>query len=591
MYKNIITFWIITLLLCGCDDLLSPAIENNRDLDEIYDEPELAQGLLINGYTRIPTGSWSFNDVATDDAVSNQKSNQYLLMATGQWSAINNPVGQWGNSFAAIQYLNLTLANADKVIWAGDEQIRRMFCDRIKGEAYGLRGLFMFHLLQAHGGWAANGELLGVPIMIEPLDLDSDFNLPRATFEKCMEQLYSDLAEAEKYLPLDFEDISSESDIPAAYQGVTVEEYNRVFGVFNRQRLTRRIVEGIRAKAALLAASPAYTAGTTTTWEDVAGYAATVLDRIGGSNGLAGDGLTWYDNASEINGLEGGGNPDEILWRGNVGTPSADNLNDTPEKQNYPPSLYGFGRVNPIQNLVDAFPMANGYPVDADPALSGYDPTNPYAGRDPRLEKFILVNGNTMGATGGTILTETGGGTDAVGQTENSTRTGYYMRKLLRSDVNLNPVTINLQKRYNPHIRYTEIFLIYAEAANEAWGPTGTGTHGYSAYDVIKKIRERAGVGGGNDPYLEAAKNNAGDMRKLIRNERRLELCFEGFRFWDLRRWNEKLTEPARGVRITNGNYEVSEVENRIYQEYMNHGPIPYSEMLKWDALVQNKGW
>lgn len=547
MYKNIITFWIITLLLCGCDDLLSPAIENNRDLDEIYDEPELAQGLLINGYTRIPTGSWSFNDVATDDAVSNQKSNQYLLMATGQWSAINNPVGQWGNSFAAIQYLNLTLANADKVTWAGDEQIRRMFCDRIKGEAYGLRGLFMFHLLQAHGGWAANGELLGVPILTEPLDLDSDFNLPRATFEKCMEQLYSDLAEAEKYLPLDFEDISSESDIPAAYQGVTVEEYNRVFGVFNRQRLTRRIVEGIRAKAALLAASPAYTAGTTTTWEDVAGYAATVLDRIGGSNGLAGDGLTWYDNASEINGLEGGGNPDEILWRGNVGTPSADNLNDTPEKQNYPPSLYGFGRVNPTQNLVDAFPMANGYPVDADPALSGYDPTNPYAGRDPRLEKFILVNGNTMGATGGTILTETGGGTDAVGQTENSTRTGYYMRKLLRSDVNLNPVTINLQKRYNPHIRYTEIFLICAEAANEAWGPTGTGTHGYSAYDVIKKIRERAGVGVGNDPYLEAAKNNAGDMRKLIRNERRLELCFEGFRFWDLRRWNEKLTEPARG--------------------------------------------
>lgn len=158
MYKNIITFWIITLLLCGCDDLLSPAIENNRDLDEIYDEPELAQGLLINGYTRIPTGSWSFNDVATDDAVSNQKSNQYLLMATGQWSAINNPVGQWGNSFAAIQYLNLTLANADKVTWAGDEQIRRMFCDRIKGEAYGLRGLFMFHLLQAHGAGLQTGN-------------------------------------------------------------------------------------------------------------------------------------------------------------------------------------------------------------------------------------------------------------------------------------------------------------------------------------------------------------------------------------------------------------------------------------------------
>ena len=54
----------------------------------------------------------------------------------------------------------------------------------------------------------------------------------------------------------------------------------------------------------------------------------------------------------------------------------------------------------------------------------------------------------------------------------------------------------------------------------------GKGTHGYSAYDVIKAIRQRAGIGeNGGDPYLESVKNDKDAMRDLIRNERRLELC------------------------------------------------------------------
>lgn len=63
-------------------------------------------------------------------------------------------------------------------------------------------------------------------------------------------------------------------------------------------------------------------------------------------------------------------------------------------------------------------------------------------------------------------------------------------------------------------------------------GPQGEGTHGYSAYDVVKAIRQRAGIGeNGSDPYLESIKGDRDKMRELIRNERRLELCFEGFRF------------------------------------------------------------
>jgi hypothetical protein len=88
-------------------------------------------------------------------------------------------------------------------------------------------------------------------------------------------------------------------------------------------------------------------------------------------------------------------------------------------------------------------------------------------------------------------------------------------------------------------------------------------------------------------------------MRELIRNERRLELCFEGHRFWDLRRWKvslEKLNESIRGIKGTDGQFDFSgpyviEGQNRVYKDYMLYGPIPYSETLKWSNLFQNDGW
>ena len=84
-------------------------------------------------------------------------------------------------------------------------------------------------------------------------------------------------------------------------------------------------------------------------------------------------------------------------------------------------------------------------------------------------------------------------------------------------------------------------------------------------------------------------------MAQLIRNERRIELCFENKRFWDIRRWKMPLTEEAKGMQIEkNGNaltYKVINVEARNYKDYMYYGPIPYNEKLKWSELKQNQGW
>ncbi|KAK6019999.1 hypothetical protein OSTOST_14353 [Ostertagia ostertagi] len=132
------------------------------------------------------------------------------------------------------------------------------------------------------------------------------------------------------------------------------------------------------------------------------------------------------------------------------------------------------------------------------------------------------------------------------------------------------------------------MFLAYAEAANEAWGPDGTGTRAYSARSVISAIRKRAGITQ-PDAYL-ATITTKEDMRKLIRNERRLELSFEGFRFWDLRRWKEPLTETVKGVTIMNNVFTIQPVEIRPYADFMYYGPIPLTEALKAN-LLQNKGW
>lgn len=594
--KNIFKLLAFLPLLIACDDLFTPALENNRDLEAMYKEPGYAQGILANAYIILPYESSPASDLATDDAVTNEISSNYLRMATGSWTANNNPVSQWQNRFNAIQYINLFLENVDKVEWAKDERIATMFLDRLKGEAYGLRALHMYYLLRAHGGKIADGTLMGVPILLKSEGPDSDFNHARATYSDCVKQIIEDADKAIELLPLDYKKFA-DSEIPEKYKSIGVtnaSDYRRVCGEEYRGLMSGRIALAVRAQTALLAASPAFQSGSGMTWEQAADYAAEIVEKAngGGGCGLDADGLEWYTLADKDYGT--GGSPAEVIWR------SSTDENNTLEAANFPPSLYGNGRVNPTQNLVDAFPMANGYPI-SETSMSEYDAENPYDKRDPRLAKYIVYNGSKQGPNDAEIITGTyGTNTDVVNkESGRSTRTGYYLRKLLRKECNPNSQYNTTKKHYTARIRYTEMFLIYAEAANEAWGPQDRHGHLYNAYEVIKAIRTRAGLGTDNgDAYLESIKNDKDKMRELIRNERRIELCFENFRFWDLRRWNvdlTKLNETALGVEISKSGatttYNPLTVEKRKYEDYMIYGPLPFAEVMKWSNLEQNAGW
>lgn len=599
--KNIILYLMGLLIVCSCQDMFEPADENNRQEDAMYEESKYAAGLLMYGYSRLPYITTTETDIATDDAVTNQTNSAYLNMATGTWASDNDPMSRWNSCKDGIQYVNKFLTIVDKVKWAPSAASKQqMFIDRQKGEAYGLRALFYYYLLQAHGGYADDGVLYGVPLLTTPEDGSSDFNQPRATFADCVKLCYADCDSAMKYLPIDYVDLTQD-EIPAKYQTLGAEGtgYNLVFGVRSKGLMSGKIAEAIKAQVALLAASPAFRDQSGVTSAEAATLCANVLKRIGGVDGLDKDGAIWYKLKTKLE--PSASEMPEMLWR-------ADRSKDAnQEKTNFPPSLYGSGRVNPSQNLVDAFPMRSGRPIDP---TAGYDPNNPYANRDPRLSDYILYNGtkfrNAVIITG-TYPDDNNLTDDNINSISTSTRTGYYMKKLLREDVSPLSSSLIEQQHIYPRIRYTEMFLAYAEAANDAWGPKADPTGvGFTAYDVIKAIRNRAGLGtdefgrplAEGDAYLEECARDQTKMTDLIRNERRLELCFENKRFWDLRRWKMPLNETVKGMKIdrdeTTGEltYSIIDVEERKYDDsYQWYGPIPKGEVLKWSALKQNKGW
>lgn len=567
LLKNIFVVLVFTSLI-GCETL-EPIDENRLDFDFVSSVPELAEGILLNGYTGL-VNQYSFSEAATDDAVNNQLTNGYKRIAQGELNAQFNPAARWSN-YKRVLWVNqfLNIVDAGEIVWSQVDEANKLFNDRMKGEALALRGLHHYYILQAHAGENSSGELLGIPYITEFIEADGDFNLPRLTFEATVQAILKDFDDAIALLPTDY----SNTSIDAKYAGVDPVNYRRVNGAQYNLRISGRIVKALKARVSLFAASPSFL-NDQGYYTQAANSAAEILNTIGGVAGLSPNGLEFYASDNNLTDRES-------LWRGSIGGNST-----TFERRIFPPSLNGRGEINPTHNFVMAFPMSDGRP--ATPA-NGFDPQNPYANRDPRLEKYVIVNGSSYG--GATINTGLGGKIDRLDSIpEFSTTTGYYLKKLMREDVQINSDGTATGKIHaNVYFRYTELFLILAESANEIGGPDFQ-VGGISARDVISAIRNRAGITQ-PDSYL-ASINTKEAMRALIRNERRIELSFEGHRFWDLRRWGVNLNEDAKGYFFNGNTYqELPSVENRNFQSFATYMPIPNSEIVKFSALEQNNGW
>ena len=218
--------------------------------------------------------------------------------------------------------------------------------------------------------------------------------------------------------------------------------------------------------------------------------------------------------------------------------------------------------------------------------------SNPYANRDPRLAMSILTN--NVEFKDRTIEAWTGG-RDGKGVIH-ATRTGYYIYKFIDPNLDL------LQNRTSVHhwviMRYAEILLSYAEAMNEAYGPTGNVGYRLNAVRALNQVRNRVGV---EMPAVPTAISKE-ELREKIRNERRVELAFEDHRFWDVRRWmiaeQEGVMSGAMyGIKIYWINSSPQEFrytpylyENRTFTKKMYLHPFSTNEVNK-GYLIQNPGY
>jgi hypothetical protein len=190
------------------------------------------------------------------------------------------------------------------------------------------------------------------------------------------------------------------------------------------------------------------------------------------------------------------------------------------------------------------------------------------------------------------------GGLDKPGGALQQTKTGYYMRKFMGQfeSVTTNPPVYSSIVHDFIYFRYAEVLLNYAEATNEFSGP------GTDVYDVLIALRKRAGIfPGTNNLYGLPQGMTQVEMRKMIQNERRIELAFEEHRFWDIRRWkiapqvyNGQALSGLSIQRSSNGQvfYNRIPVLTTVFRDpQMYFYPIPYSEVIKNPNMQQNPNW
>ena len=254
-------------------------------------------------------------------------------------------------------------------------------------------------------------------------------------------------------------------------------------------------------------------------------------------------------------------------------------------------------------DLAAAFPMLDGKAVDDPTGKYQYNPLDPKTNRDPRFGNTVTVNNMQQMSAGDAnhwVYTCIGDGAteDAI---YSGTPTGLYIKKMVHRACAGNYFVAPPMSR--PLIRFAEILLNYAEAVNEYYGPDYSetlGTTEMSPYEALKLIRRRAGIEAGADGmYGLKANMTQEEMREAIRLERRLELSFEGFRFFDVRRWmiaEETDNAMMHGLELTHTGtnmrsgytWRVVDVRKHIFRKAMYFWPIPYNEIVKMPELKQN---
>ncbi|MET4083884.1 hypothetical protein ABIB40_003857 [Pedobacter sp. UYP30] len=473
----------------------------------------------------------------TDESVYNNNDDTWIIQQ-GQLSPENTGIAGtfWGRSYRSIRECNYAINKIASVNMSDGHKKKLM------GELQFIRAYRYFDLIRNYGGIVLMG--------------DKEYNLGDNLADPALFQRAS-IKESIDY---------AVAQLDAAASGLPLNnDASWALG-----RATKGAAMALKARFLLYAASPLYNAGT---WQAAAIAAKEVLDL--GKYSLYQGG---YKNLF----LTSDNNPEIIFER--LYTQGARHV--CLEIANGPNGFNAWGGNLPMQNLVDDYEMTNGKSIKD--ASSGYDPQNPYVNRDPRFYSTILYNGAAYRSSN--VETFIPGGKDSKDGPSNwnTTKTGYYLKKFMNDALPIdNPWDIAGTQPWI-YMRYAEVLLNYAEAQNEASGPDA------SVYSSVNKIRERAGM-----PDLPAGLTQA-TMRQAIISERRVELAFEEFRYYDVRRWkiaDQTENVPAYGVEVDkSGNTftykQKVALDGRKFRQQNYWLPIPRAEIqASNNKLQQNPGY
>lgn len=526
-----------------------------------------AYSYMFGGFNRI---SNAFLDASTDDGTCTVSASTIHLLARGFATSNNTIENCWGQSYDGIRqtlYVQKNLKEQNLFLNQKTEADVAKIKSVYIGEMYALRGLYEFNLMRHYGGY---------PIIDKYYALDDPeiATKKRDSFELCIKNIVNLCDSAAKYLD--------------------VEPMGGSYG-----RMNKGMALAIKAKTLIYSASPLY--NQTGNTNSLTGYVGATTTDVKARWEAAADACAAVINLKTLAGVN-----KYILYTGYeklfITCPNDEYIvfnsaakSNALENRQYPPTISknsGGGTV-PVQEFVDAFSKADGSDYVRSSAATQY------TSRDPRLTVSVGFNGSTYGARGKIYSqTVTGATMDALNAVnDKSTNTGYYLRKFLDFNVNFTIATPATTFHLSPIIRLADILLLYSEAMNNAYGvdldPRG---YGLTAKTALLKVRLRAGFTA-TDKYLTGV-TTSDQMMAKVKNERRIELCFEEQRYFDLRRWmdGDKLNQPVNGIRIENIggtlNYNYFVVDGqRKFDTKMYFHPIPLSELKKSPSLEQNPGW
>lgn len=507
---------------------------------------------------------------ATDEAVYSHQGNAIESYYNGSWSPTNANGSIWYTCWDAISYCNLFLDEFTGLTFPDHKYEKDYNDNMIKYENYQyevrfMRAYFYFLLVRQYGG---------VPLITKYMNAEESNNQPRVSTE-------------EIFAFIDKECDEIKDKIIQNYSGAYVSLENEPGRVNNLGVLA------LRARAALYHASPLFSQGKTDAekkelWHQAALRNKECIDACKErSMRLSKDYASLFTTDNYMNSES----TKELIFARRVAA------SNSFEKYNFPIGINEAGGGNcPTENLVSAYEMTNGLPITDD--NSGYDPQNPYVGRDSRLAVTVAVNGEKWPTTLPTDALETWVGGANSRSVPYGTPTGYYLKKYVNGETKISGTGVTSTTHTWHLFRLGQVYLDYAEALFNYAGDGYSTPDGFtmSAAEAINLVRDRAGqpalpTGLGKDEFL-----------KRYENERFVELAFEGHRMFDVRRWMKareyfvdiKVMEITKaGDQLTfNPVTNPSYITKRTWGgDYQYLWPIPQAEVLKSGALEQNPGW